>query len=328
MNDQPKEKTLSELAEVEDKNIDFSDIPELDDNFWKRAKAVRRNNSSFSSVVGWLKNRRTHLLIFGMGLVIGGWLEFAFLVSWDVFWKKLEDWQTLVGALAATTVGGLSVPLIIRQIKIQRNVAAEERARHWNDRVRRAMSLRSHLPDALAALSDYLDECKLYIVNCAGGREFTVPNEPQEAIATIKFAIEYMDNDTAQVMMEMVIHYQIHNARLEFLVEDFVEHSPVAETLSVAERMYDLVKLSYMVGRLFPFARVSVGAVIWEAPTKEKILEIGKEFFSEFLDVGEVPANEDSVFRPLDVNTWNTFEACTQLHTKYPTPQIDWENSF
>ncbi len=36
----PKEKTLSELAEVKDKDIDFSDIPELDDEFWKRAKVV------------------------------------------------------------------------------------------------------------------------------------------------------------------------------------------------------------------------------------------------------------------------------------------------
>jgi uncharacterized protein (DUF4415 family) len=36
----PKEKTLSELAKMTDKDIDFTDIPELDDEFWKKAKVV------------------------------------------------------------------------------------------------------------------------------------------------------------------------------------------------------------------------------------------------------------------------------------------------
>lgn len=33
----PTEKTLSELAEMSDEDIDFSDIPELGDEFWSRA---------------------------------------------------------------------------------------------------------------------------------------------------------------------------------------------------------------------------------------------------------------------------------------------------
>ncbi len=36
----PTEKTRSELAEMLDEDIDFSDIPELDDDFWRRAKVV------------------------------------------------------------------------------------------------------------------------------------------------------------------------------------------------------------------------------------------------------------------------------------------------
>lgn len=32
--------TLKELGEVKDEDIDFSDIPELDDEFWKNAKVV------------------------------------------------------------------------------------------------------------------------------------------------------------------------------------------------------------------------------------------------------------------------------------------------
>lgn len=32
--------TLKEIGEVKDEDIDFSDIPELDDDFWKNAKVV------------------------------------------------------------------------------------------------------------------------------------------------------------------------------------------------------------------------------------------------------------------------------------------------
>jgi uncharacterized protein (DUF4415 family) len=32
--------TLKELAQVKDKDIDFSDIPELDETFWKNARLV------------------------------------------------------------------------------------------------------------------------------------------------------------------------------------------------------------------------------------------------------------------------------------------------
>ena len=33
--------TLKEIGEVKDEDIDFSDIPELGDEFWKNAKVVR-----------------------------------------------------------------------------------------------------------------------------------------------------------------------------------------------------------------------------------------------------------------------------------------------
>jgi len=32
--------TLDQLAAVQDEHIDFSDIPELDENFWKRAELI------------------------------------------------------------------------------------------------------------------------------------------------------------------------------------------------------------------------------------------------------------------------------------------------
>lgn len=35
-----REMTLEELASVKDEDIDYSDIPELDDEFWKNAKLM------------------------------------------------------------------------------------------------------------------------------------------------------------------------------------------------------------------------------------------------------------------------------------------------
>lgn len=35
-----KELTAEEAANLADRNIDFSDIPELDDDFWKNAKRI------------------------------------------------------------------------------------------------------------------------------------------------------------------------------------------------------------------------------------------------------------------------------------------------
>lgn len=35
--------TLEELANVKDEDIDFSDIPELDDDFWNNAELVEPN---------------------------------------------------------------------------------------------------------------------------------------------------------------------------------------------------------------------------------------------------------------------------------------------
>lgn len=281
-----------------------------------------------NSLIGWIRKRRALLLIFGVGLIVGGWLEFAFLVSWDVLWDTLERWQTLVGALGAIIAAVWTVLTIKRQITLQRKVASEETARHRDVALRRTMSLRAQMPDALAAIASYLEECTSYIAFVAGGREGMLPQQPKEDIGVLKSAIEHMDKDTAQVMMEMVIHYQVHNARLEFKKEDFHEDPIEVEATSVAQRMYDLAILNYMVGKLFPFARMDIGTVAREAPTEAKIITVAREIFCDFLDIGDPPINDGSKYRPLNANIWSSFESTAKLHTMYPVPEISWENSL
>jgi uncharacterized protein (DUF4415 family) len=41
-----KELTLEELSNLKDEDIDFSDIPDLDDHFWKNARLVTPDSSS------------------------------------------------------------------------------------------------------------------------------------------------------------------------------------------------------------------------------------------------------------------------------------------
>lgn len=56
-----KPMTLQEIAQVKDDEIDFSDIPELDDNFWKNAKLVEPDSTEpvtlriKKSVLGYFK---------------------------------------------------------------------------------------------------------------------------------------------------------------------------------------------------------------------------------------------------------------------------------
>ena len=56
-------KRLAEIASIRDEDIDYSDIPELDDNFWANAKLKMPENKSRitvridSDVLTWLKSQ-------------------------------------------------------------------------------------------------------------------------------------------------------------------------------------------------------------------------------------------------------------------------------
>lgn len=43
-------KRLQEIENIKDEDIDYSDIPELDDNFWKNAKLVQPHNKKAISI--------------------------------------------------------------------------------------------------------------------------------------------------------------------------------------------------------------------------------------------------------------------------------------
>ena len=56
-------KRLAEIASIRDEDIDYSDIPELDDNFWANAELKMPENKSRitvridSDVLTWLKSQ-------------------------------------------------------------------------------------------------------------------------------------------------------------------------------------------------------------------------------------------------------------------------------
>ena len=75
-----------------------------------------------------------------------------------------------------------------------------------------------------------------------------LPAAPEEAINTIKTAIEFVDTKASESLFELVKHYQVHNARF---AKDTNE-----DALEVSDRMYDTVYLRGLVNQLFEFARM------------------------------------------------------------------------
>lgn len=63
MNTYDKELSIEELLALKDEDIDTTDIPELDKNFWKKAKLVRAKNKKAISLridqdtLEWFKNQ-------------------------------------------------------------------------------------------------------------------------------------------------------------------------------------------------------------------------------------------------------------------------------
>ena len=49
--------TPDRIAAVKDKDIDFSDIPELDESFWREAELVERDPTERTAIRGQAKSR-------------------------------------------------------------------------------------------------------------------------------------------------------------------------------------------------------------------------------------------------------------------------------
>lgn len=295
-----------------DKDIDFSDIPELDDEFWKKAKFKDRSKKSLSLMIRWFEKWRIHLLVFCVGLVLGGWLEFAFLVSWETFWNTLEKWQTLVGATGATFVGGISAFLIIEQLKQQREIATKEDLRHKLQRNSKARAAKALLPDAVASIDLFLKKCADYVAQYAGGKSPNLPEFPHVEIGVLKSGTEYFDAEVADYLMEIINRYQVHNARLPIEEGHLSEMTGCLEDSAIVQRMYDVAELHTMVGRLFNFVRSESDEFNLSKPSEADVVRAAGFLFHKFIFLGTGASDESDTW-PVNETVWNEFKAYTKL---------------
>ncbi len=182
------------------------------------------------------------------------WLVIKILISnvvsimcdWINF---LYEWQTLVAGLIAL-IGALGTIAIVKhQINL-------EKERYLNDRKSKMFAARAALPDALSEICKYAKHCVEYHSNSllAHFEIEAVPNTtivltkpPFEAANSIKESIEYLDPVSAKKMFELLVFFQIHNARL-------TENDQSRETID--QFIFDAIKLYALSERLFPYARM------------------------------------------------------------------------
>lgn len=153
----------------------------------------------------------------------------------------IYEYQTLIAGLAASLIG---------------LVAASYTRHQYKDTInRRRLSEKAKMNDALSGLCDYARSCFSAILN---NDESLLPNrENNDDINILKHAIEYLDLDTSEAVYELVIQYQVNNARLERHFDSSEQRSINSQT----DNLYDAVKLRAMAINLFDYARKEINSV-------------------------------------------------------------------
>lgn len=155
------------------------------------------------------------------------------------------DWQTLITGALALIAAWWTVRQIREQIDLQKLEISVNERRHEEAQRRKSQRARAFLPDALSGLPEYTSKCFKYV----SGVIKEIPNPPESALSAIKEAIEYVDSDASDRLIELVNFYQIHNSRLAHFQ---VDGGPVVK---MEECLYDSVKLRWLTNRMFSYAR-------------------------------------------------------------------------
>jgi len=119
------------------------------------------------------------------------------------FFEFLKDWQTLLSALIALGAAWWTVSTLKLQI-------AGEAGRYQESLLRKKLSARAQMPDALSALCQFSEQC----MKALDGRNDELPPRAGAAIDVLKSAIQFIDDQAASKVFELVSFYQVHSARI------------------------------------------------------------------------------------------------------------------
>ncbi len=157
-------------------------------------------------------------------------------VGLDHTLSKIQPWQGLIGA-------GLALVAAIWTIQTMRSESVASDRRHEEHLKRKRLAARSQMPDALRGMTQYVHDVAAFLV----GQADSLPGAPQEHLAILKRAIEYIDDKQAAQTFSLVSWYQVHRARIEGgeIDADYIQ----------TDRIYETIVLYAYTNRLYEYAR-------------------------------------------------------------------------
>lgn len=175
-----------------------------------------------------------------LGIAAGCYL---FELTLHIFNKSIyeifKDQGSIIGALITLLAVWIAWLIHKRQIKHLTNEKKESL-------YRKTLSCRAKMPQALSKLVDYTKECYSYVEAIhRRGENVNIPIQPADALFTFTESIEFIDNDAAQSAFELVSFCQVIDARLR-------NHNYPSWR---GNRIVDIVRLDWLVTRLFDYAR-------------------------------------------------------------------------
>lgn len=173
-------------------------------------------------------------------------------MTFEAAYKILFEWQTLIGALLAL----IAALWTVREMRQQTH---GDETRHKNELLRKRLSARAQMPDALSEMSEYVRKSCEYLVSGAAK-----PEAPVAATSTLKAVIEHIDTKEAEKTFDLISWYQVQHARI------MASENPKA--VEKADLLYDVALLQAKVNRLFDYARNEPEEPLPELLSQEELI--------------------------------------------------------
>lgn len=188
----------------------------------------------------------------------------------NCFIAWLDKWQTLISGVLAVAAATYAAVKLRQQIGLQKLQIDDERSRHDIAEKRKQRAARVAMPDALSAICAYTDEVYSWLIGAA-----ELPLAPEEALRTLKWAVEHLDGSGADAVVDLLVEYQVHRARIE----------DGGRYMLDGDKLHDCMLLRYRASSLFDFARGTSKSASRSYPSFSEVEDVLQAFQ---LLIGEV----------------------------------------
>jgi hypothetical protein len=176
------------------------------------------------------------------------------------------QWETLVTGVGAVVAAYFTVRSLRQQIHQTRELADDQRRR-------RARAARATLPLALSQLTQYATSCIKELCDLRpcfqadgsvdrvqGEQRFAawkLPHLPENILSSLQECIEFVDDEAAQAIVELIRHLQLQTSRLTDYISRFQLNDGVQLLIraNIDQAMWDAAEVHARTSTLFPFSR-------------------------------------------------------------------------